>query len=41
MNKECEYCNEEIEGKAYWSKKLDGWVCTECKEILDNEHKQK
>ncbi len=37
MKHECEYCDELIEGKAYWDKKLDGWVCGECKEIFENE----
>ena len=38
MTRECEYCEEEIEGKAYKDRKLNGWVCETCKEILDNEH---
>lgn len=37
---DCEYCDEPIQGKAYWDKKLDGWVCGECKEIIENEHKK-
>jgi len=40
MKHDCEYCDEPIEGKAYWAKKLDGWVCGECKEIIENEHKK-
>lgn len=35
---ECDYCDEEIDGRAYWDKKLEGWVCKECKELIDNEH---
>lgn len=38
--RECEYCNEEIEGKAHWERKLDGWVCETCKETLDNEDRK-
>jgi hypothetical protein len=36
--KECDYCNEEIKGRACWDKKLEGWVCKGCKKLIDNEH---
>jgi len=40
MKHDCEYCDERIEGKAHWDKKLDGWVCSECKEQLEKEDRR-
>jgi len=36
MKRDCEYCDEPIIGKAYWDRKLNGWVCKDCKEEIDN-----
>jgi len=37
----CGYCDEQIKGKAIWEKKVGGWVCEDCKEILDKENDKK
>jgi hypothetical protein len=36
MKKECEYC-EALVPKLYFSDKLNGWVCKQCKELLDED----
>lgn len=41
MAKECAYCDAEIKNDPNWSNELKGWLCDECKEILDKEKRKK
>ena len=42
MKHDCAYCEESLKNKkAEWDKKIDGWVCVPCKEILDEERRKR
>jgi|GEM_PF-5472503 hypothetical protein len=41
MKKEnCDYCEDEIVGKAYYDKQLEGWICENCKEYLKEQERK-